>query len=112
LTVDLTYSGSSSAPTNPGVYTVIGTVSDMNYQGGATNTLVIELLLADPGWTAEGQFQFTINTASNVDYTVESLTNLVNWLPCLTIEGTGAPLTILDPNSGAEGQRFYRLRSP
>ena len=41
LTVNITYNGSSTAPTNAGSYTVIGTIGDANYQGSATNTLVI-----------------------------------------------------------------------
>jgi hypothetical protein len=41
LTVNVTYNGSASAPTNVGSYTVIGTVSETNYQGSVTNTLVI-----------------------------------------------------------------------
>ena len=41
LTVNLTYNGSANAPTNAGGYTVIGTINNANYQGGATNTLVI-----------------------------------------------------------------------
>jgi len=39
--VVLTYNGSANAPTNAGSYTVIGTINDANYQGSATNTLVI-----------------------------------------------------------------------
>jgi hypothetical protein len=31
-----------SAPTNAGSYTVVGTINDANYQGSATNTLVID----------------------------------------------------------------------
>ena len=45
LTVILTYNGSSSAPTNIGSYTVIGTINELNYQGSATNTLVIQPVL-------------------------------------------------------------------
>jgi uncharacterized protein (TIGR02597 family) len=41
LTVLLTYNGSPNAPTNASSYEVIGTVSDANYAGGATNTLVV-----------------------------------------------------------------------
>ena len=41
LAVNFTYNGSASAPTNAGSYTVVGTISNANYQGGATNTLVI-----------------------------------------------------------------------
>ena len=41
LAVSVTYNGSANAPTNAGNYTVVGTVTDLNYYGGATNTLVI-----------------------------------------------------------------------
>jgi hypothetical protein len=39
--VDLTYAGSSTAPTNAGSYAVVATVNDPNYQGTASGTLVI-----------------------------------------------------------------------
>ncbi len=41
LTVNLTYAGSATLPTNAGSYEVIGTVADVNYAGAATNTLAI-----------------------------------------------------------------------
>ena len=41
LAVTFTYNGNSTAPTAPGSYTVVGTVSDPNYTGSATATLVI-----------------------------------------------------------------------
>nr|MBA3707471.1 hypothetical protein [Planctomycetota bacterium] len=41
LTVDLTYDGSATAPTNAGSYTVVGTINDANYTGTLTDTLVI-----------------------------------------------------------------------
>ena len=41
LAVNFTYNGVTSAPTNPGAYTVVGTINDVNYQGSATGTLVI-----------------------------------------------------------------------
>lgn len=41
LTVNFTYDGSATAPTNAGSYTVVGTINDVNYQGSATGTLVI-----------------------------------------------------------------------
>jgi hypothetical protein len=40
-TVDITYDGSATAPVNAGSYTVVGTVNDTMYQGGATGTLVV-----------------------------------------------------------------------
>jgi len=41
LTVDLTYDGGSTAPTDPGSYAVVGTINDANYTGSAAGTLVI-----------------------------------------------------------------------
>jgi len=41
LTVSFTYNGSTTAPTNPGTYAVVGTISDANYQGSASGTLTI-----------------------------------------------------------------------
>jgi hypothetical protein len=49
ITTAVTYDGSASAPTNAGSYTVIATVTQSGYVGGATNTLVISK--ATPGIT-------------------------------------------------------------
>jgi hypothetical protein len=40
-TVNFTYDGSAIAPTNAGSYAVIGTISDPNYTGSASGTLII-----------------------------------------------------------------------
>lgn len=41
LSVTFTYDGSPNAPTNIATYEVIGTVVDFNYEGSATNSLVV-----------------------------------------------------------------------
>ena len=41
LNVNVTYNGSLTAPTNAGLYTVIGTVDNTNYSGSVTNTLTV-----------------------------------------------------------------------
>jgi hypothetical protein len=41
LAVDLTYNGSTTAPTTAGSYTVVATVNETNYSGSATGTLAI-----------------------------------------------------------------------
>jgi uncharacterized protein YfiM (DUF2279 family) len=41
LAVSFTYNGSATVPTSAGSYTVVGTINDVNYQGSATDTLVI-----------------------------------------------------------------------
>jgi hypothetical protein len=47
LTVSLTYDGNASAPTNAGSYEVVATISDANYEGTATGTLLISKALAN-----------------------------------------------------------------
>ena len=46
LTVTFTYDGSPTAPTDAGTYVVVGTVVDANYQGSATDNLVISQIPA------------------------------------------------------------------
>jgi hypothetical protein len=41
LTVNVTYDGGATAPTNAGSYAVVGTISDTNYEGTANGTLVV-----------------------------------------------------------------------
>src|SRR5258706_378983 len=41
LTVDFTYDGSSTPPTNAGTYTVVATVNDPSFQGTATGSLIV-----------------------------------------------------------------------
>ncbi|MGZ4964003.1 MAG: MBG domain-containing protein [Limisphaerales bacterium] len=41
LAVGFTYDNSVTAPVNAGSYTVVGTISDVNYQGTSTGTLII-----------------------------------------------------------------------
>ena len=41
LSVNLTYAGSATAPTNVGSYAIVATISDTNYQGSASGTLVV-----------------------------------------------------------------------
>jgi hypothetical protein len=112
LTVSLTYNGSANGPTNPGSYTVVGTVNDANYRGSATNILTIVLQLSGPTWGGSGEFQFTFSTAPGVTYTIQVSTDLRHWDSVLTFRGAGGPMTIIDPNATSGGQRFYRLRSP
>ena len=41
LTVNLVYNGFAEPPTNAGIYTVVATVSELNYVGSLTNIFVI-----------------------------------------------------------------------
>jgi alpha-tubulin suppressor-like RCC1 family protein len=50
LTVDITYDGQSAPPTNAGIYTVVGIISDANYAGGTTNQLRIAMTGPAVAW--------------------------------------------------------------
>jgi hypothetical protein len=41
LTVNITYNGSTTAPTAVGTYPIVATINDPNYQGSTTGSLVI-----------------------------------------------------------------------
>ena len=49
LTVVITYNGTANAPTNAGSYKVVATISNPNYFGSATNTLVVNKATAGVG---------------------------------------------------------------
>jgi len=58
---------------------------------------------------ASGQFQFSFDTATRMNYEVEYSTNLTRWFPLVTLGGIGEPLTVIDPNTAGSQQRFYRV---
>jgi hypothetical protein len=62
-----------------------------------------------PTMLANGQFQFSFNTATGANYAVQSSTNLTQWFPFVTLGGIGVPLTLIDPNAAGNQQRFYRI---
>jgi len=55
LTVDITYDGSSTLPTDAGSYAVVATINDPNYSGVANDTLIIASASVDPVITAENK---------------------------------------------------------
>ena len=94
---------------NAGIYTVVIT----NVYGSVTSSparlTVLPLEIIAPIRLADGQFQFTFDTASGVQYEVEYSTNLTDWQPLMTVGGNDAPLTLTDPNTAGSRQRYYRL---
>ena len=89
LTVNLTYNGSPDAPTNAGSYTVVGVISDPNYYGIATNTLVVGQSPQGFEASSTNSQQLTLQLAGtpNYPYILESATNLtppVVWQPVFT----------------------------
>jgi len=65
--------------------------------------------ITDPQMLASGQFQFSFDTVSGVNYAIQYSTNLAQWLPLVTLSGIGVPLTLIDPNAAGSEQRFYRV---
>ena len=115
LTVNLTYAGNASAPTNAGSYEVIGTINDVNYTGAATNTLVV----IDPSpiilsLTAASPTAVVIswNSLSNQTYRLQYKNSLSDdeWIylpPDFTATGS---TTVMTNSVGGQPQRFYRVQ--
>ena len=123
LTVFVTYNGSGNAPTNVGSYTVLGTVIDANYQGGATNMLVISsssttpIMLTGAAILSGGAFQFAFSNTPGTAFSVLATTNLALPLAGWPVIGsvTEAPpghYQFSDPQTTNAPHRFYRVRSP
>ncbi len=76
LNVGFTYDGSSSAPTNAGTYAIVATVNDPNYDGTASDSLIISkatatLTLGSLSTTYDGFAQSASFTTSPAGLTVE-----------------------------------------
>jgi cyclophilin family peptidyl-prolyl cis-trans isomerase len=102
LIVSLTYNGSSTAPTNPGSYAVVATISDANYQGTANGTLTITGGQTISAWRT-AQFSPTQITngdaANNADPDKDKLVNLAEYALGTDPNGFTPPLTFtLDGN--------------
>jgi len=64
LNVDFTYDGSATAPTDAGSYDVVGTVSDPNYQGSASGTLIISKATPLLSWDAPASITYGTTLSS------------------------------------------------
>nr|WP_284694772.1 MBG domain-containing protein [Geomonas sp. Red32] len=65
LAVGITYNGSATVPSVVGSYTVVATVSDANYSGSATGTMIIAQVTSGVCGSANGQ-TFASAPASNL----------------------------------------------
>jgi N-acetylneuraminic acid mutarotase len=119
LAVDLTYDGSSAAPTNVGSYNVIGIIDDPNYQGGATNILAINLpaINASLAPVVDGTFNLSFSNASGFGFSIYGTTNLS--LPFTSWDFLGAATEVspgqyqfIDQQATNNLQRFYIISSP
>ncbi len=107
LTVTMTYNGSATAPTAVGSYTVVGTISEPNYQGSASGTLTIVKANQTITFTAlpvktYGDPSFTLSATAGsglaVTYTSSNTAVATVSSSTLTIVGAGtAVITATQP---------------
>lgn len=122
LTVQLTYDGTTNAQINVGSYVVIATVNDLNYQGSATNTLVILLALAPIALTGaamepSGAFQFGFTNMPGLTFSVLTATDVGSSMSSWTVLGSAAETPLgsgqfrfTDLQATNAPQRFYGVR--
>ena len=75
----VTYNGSANAPTNAGSYTVIATITNPNYTGSATNTLVVSAAAATLSFGSLSQSYNGAARSVTVTTTPASLANTVTY---------------------------------
>ncbi|MEJ0089194.1 MAG: immunoglobulin domain-containing protein [Limisphaerales bacterium] len=96
-------------PANVGAYSIVVTNAYGSITSNPAMLTVLPLGITAPAILASGQFQFSFETATGVNYTAQYSTNLTQWFPFVTLGGIGAPLTLTDPNTAGSQQRFYRI---
>ena len=94
MTVDITYNGSPTAPTDAGSYTVIATVNHPNYAGIVNDVLVIDRAIVDPNTTANNKI-YDGTTAAII-----ATRNLNGVIGTDVVNLSGGSATFVDKNVG------------
>jgi hypothetical protein len=98
----------------PFIVTVTDSVLNVQYQilSFTVNPSALPpvIVLTAPSRPAGGEFEFTFNTASGVSYIIQYSADLRNWTSLVSFDGSGGPITIIDPNAPGIGARFYRVK--
>jgi hypothetical protein len=122
LAVTFTYDGSPNAPTNVGTYAVVGTVADINYQGSATNSLVVIPAVyfgTGPGSVTltGGNAEVVMSGVEGLKYSMQRATNVTFTLGVSNFPTATAPaggnISVTDDFSDlgvVPGAAFYRLQ--
>jgi len=115
LPVSLTYNGSTTAPASVGNYTVIGTVTNPNYSGSATNFLSVAV--APQILTVRGigntNLMFTWSALATVNYQVQYTLSLqpVSWIDWNgPVSATNATMTTYDVINTDQLMHLYRVQ--
>ena len=121
LAVSLSYNGSTNAPTNPGLYTLIGTITEPGYSGAATNNFVITgpVPVDDTIINSQGNdFEFQIPLAEllandrRIDETGASVSGGLNVSSVASGTGTAeleAPFVWFSPSGAASDTFSYTV---
>ncbi len=104
-TLTLDFASTASA----GLYTVTITNAYGSITSNPAMLTVLPLVLTAPQVLTNGQFQFSFNTITGVDYSIQYSTTLTDWTPLVTFEGYGGLITIITPNAVGSTQCFYRI---
>jgi hypothetical protein len=65
-------------------------------------------LLSRPIRLANGQFQLVFSGESGTNYTLQSSSNFVDWIPVTNFTATNSPQTLTDPSAVGAPKRYYR----
>jgi sugar lactone lactonase YvrE len=92
LSTSITYSGSPTVPSALGSYTVVATITDANYTGSATGTLVISPPPIPPDFTftASGSNAQTITSSGTASFSFSLAPNAGGFPSDVTFSQTGA----------------------
>ena len=97
----------------PGSYGLDGFQSQTTFNiatlsGTTTNS---GFLIMSPALRSGGGFEFTLETAPGVNYTILVSTDLKTWSPTSILNSAaGGPFSFVDLTAGTTGQRFYRIQ--
>jgi hypothetical protein len=123
LMVNIAYNGATNAPTNTGSYTVVATVNDTNYQGSATNTLVIvppattPIMLGGSTILTDGTFQLNFRNTPGGSFSVlgsaDPTAPVADWtLLGNAVEVSPGQFQFIDMEATNQSLQFYRISSP
>jgi len=116
LLVKLTYNGVITPPVNLGAYPVVGTISNANYSGSATNTLKIVTPPVNISLIATGSvLELSFTGMTNVAYVLQRATNLATtaqWQNLITNNPAANGIWHYIETNLIRSQQYYRAVGP
>ena len=110
LSYSLTYAGSPSAPTNAGTYAVVATITDPNYTGSASGSLVIAkatqtltFAALDPVLDNSAPFALAATTSSGLTVSYASSNSSVATVSGSTVTVVGLGTTTITASQAGDG---------